>query len=435
MNQLSIENIKTELADTAAYKRLASFFDEGVFTSIAPFAQSSGEPVEAAAGYGEVCGCPVYAFAQNSDICSGAMSKAQAAVIKKVYELALKTGTPIVGMYDSFGARVSEGIDMLTAYGELLNLSGKLAGVVPQIALVTGPCEGTAALLASTADFVIMSEGGSFTISTSGAEAGAQINAKSGTVAAAYKDESEALDAVKNLISMLPQNNLSDAYLAEDMPESDDGSVISAFADGGSFVELYAEYAKNVKIGFARVNGGTVGVVQSEGKLLDVGDCEKWIKLVRFCDAFSIPVITLAGAEGFGSVKEAARLTAAYAEATTVKLTVITGEVYGAFYMAVAGSGASADMTIALDGACVSPVNPEAGLVILYPERLKTDKAGREQALEDFKKNECSALRAAQAGYIDSVAERGDLRKMLAGALDMLSGKREATLPKKHSTL
>lgn len=435
MNQLSIENIKTELQSTAAYRRLAYLFDEGVFTSIVPFAQSAGEPVEAAAGYGEVGGCPVYAFAQNSDICSGAMSKAQAAVIKKVYELALKTGTPVVGIYDSFGARVSEGIDMLTAYGELLNLSGKLAGVVPQISLILGPCEGTAALLASTADFVIMSESGSFTISTSGGDGSAKANAVSGTAAAVYKDEAAALDAVKDLAAMLPQNNLSDAYLAEDIAESDDGSVISAFADGGSFVELYSEFAKNVKIGFARINGGTVGVVQSEGKLLDGGDCEKWVKLVRFCDAFSIPVVTIAGAEGFGSIKEAARLTAAYAEATTVKLTVITGEVYGAFYMAVAGSGASADMTIALDGACVSPVNPEAGLVILYPERLKTDKAGREHALEEFKKNECSALRAAQAGYIDSVADRSELRKILSGALDMLSGKREATLPKKHSTL
>ena len=432
---MSIEKIKAELSGTAAVKRLEALFDEGTMAPIAPYAKSGDGPAEAAAGYGEVTGCPVYAFAQNSDICSGAMSKAQAAKLKKLYELALKTGTPVIGIYDSIGARVGEGAELLTAYGELLNLSGKLAGIVPQISVILGPCEGTAALLASTADFVIMSNDGKFTINTNGEGGSADSNMAAGTIAACANDEFAAIEAAKDLVVMLPQNNLSDAYRTEEIPAMDGGDIISAFADGGSFIELYEGFAKDVKVGFARLDGDTVGVAQTCGGVVDTDGCEKLTKLVRFCDAYSIPVITLADAKGFGCIKAAAKLTAAYAEATTAKITVVTGEAYGAFYMALAGTGASTDMTFALEGASVSPINPEAGIIILSPEKLKTDKAGREQALIDFKANECSAERSAELGYIDSVVDQSELKAALSGALDMLSGKRETTLPKKHSTI
>ena len=432
---MSIEKIKAELSGTAAVKRLEALFDEGTMAPIAPYAKSGDGPAEAAAGYGEVNGCPVYAFAQNSDICSGAMSKAQAAKLKKLYELALKTGTPVIGIYDSIGARVGEGAELLTAYGELLNLSGKLAGIVPQISVILGPCEGTAALLASTADFVIMSNDGKFTINTNGEGGSADSNMAAGTIAACANDEFAAIEAAKDLVVMLPQNNLSDAYRTEEIPAMDGGDIISAFADGGSFIELYEGFAKDVKVGFARIDGDTVGVAQTCGGVVDTDGCEKLTKLVRFCDAYSIPVITLADAKGFGCIKAAAKLTAAYAEATTAKITVVTGEAYGAFYMALAGTGASTDMTFALEGASVSPINPEAGIIILSPEKLKTDKAGREQALIDFKANECSAERSAELGYIDSVVDQSELKAALSGALDMLSGKRETTLPKKHSTI
>lgn len=430
-----IETIKAELAGTSAYKRLETLFDEGTFTQIAPFAKSGDGLAEAAAGFGEVNGCPVYAFAQSGDICGGAMSKAQAAKLKKLYELALKTGTPVVGIYDSAGARVGEGTELLTAYGELLNLSGKLAGVVPQVSVILGPCEGTSALLAATADFVVMSEGGKFTINTNGEGGSCEENKKHGTAAVCAKDEFAAIEAVKNIVVMLPQNNLSEAYETEEIPPMDDGSIISAFADGGSFIELYEGYADSVQTGFARIGGDTVGVIRTTGETIDRKACEKCSKIVRFCDAYSIPVITLADSKGFKCVKSAAKLTAAYAEATTAKITVVTGEAYGAFYMAVAGTGASTDVTFALDGACVSPIAPEAGIIILAPEKLKTDKAGRDKALEEFRANECSALRAAEMGYIDAVVETSELRKTLSDALDMLAGKRETTLPKKHSTL
>ena len=431
---MSIEKIKAELSGTAAYRRLEALFDEGTFSPIAPYARSADSPAEAAAGCGEVNGCTVFAFAQNSDICSGAMSKAQAAKLKKLYELALKTGTPVIGIYDSIGARVNEGVELLTAYGELLNLSGKLAGIVPQISVILGPCEGTAALLASTADFVIMSEEGRFTVATNGEGGSAGENKKNGTAAVCAKDEFAAIEAAKDLVVMLPQNNLSDAYQTEEIPAMDNGDVVSAFVDGGSFVQLYEGFAQNAEVGLARLNGDTVGIVRTSGKM-GADECDKCTRLVRFCDAYSVPVITLADSPCFENIKSAAKLTAAYAEATTAKITVVTGDAFGAFYMAVAGTGASTDVTYALEGACVSPVNPEAGLIILYPERLKTDKAGRQKALEAFRAEECSAERAAEMGYIDSVIEKEELRKTLSSALDMLSGKRETTLPKKHSTL
>ena len=432
---MSIEKIRSELSETSAIKRLEALFDEGTLTQIAPFAKSVDGPAEAAAGYGEVSGCPVYAFAQNSDICSGAMSKAQAAKLKKLYELAFKTGTPVIGIYDSIGARVDEGTALMTAYGELLNLSGKLAGIVPQISVILGPCEGTAALLASTADFVIMSESGKFTINTNGEGGSADENKRHGTAAIVAKDEFSAIEAAKDLVVMLPQNNLSDAYQTEEIPAMDDGSLVSSFADGGSFIELYEGCADNSAAGFAKLQGDTVGIAVTKGGTLDRKDCEKISKLVRFCDAYSIPVVTLADAEDFKCVKSAAKLTAAYAEATTAKITVVTGSAYGAFYMAIAGTGASNDLTFALEGATVSPVNPEAGIIILAPEKLKTDKAGRAAAVEEFRQNECSAQRAAEMGYINSVVAKSELRDVLASALDMLGGKRETTLPKKHSTL
>ena len=431
---MSIEKIKSELAATAGYKRLEALFDEGSFSPIAPFAASVDGPAEASAGFGEIGGCEVYAFAQNSDVCGGAMSKAQAAKIEKVYELALKTGTPVIGIYDSVGARVSQGVDMLQSYGKLLNLSGKLAGVVPQISVVLGPCEGTAALLASEADFVIQSEQGKFTVKTNGDGGSADDNMKHGVIAVKSPDESSALQTAKELVSMLPRNNLSDAFeidIPAPVPSSD---LISEFADGGSFIELYEGSSQNIKTGFVRIDGRTVGVVSTSGEI-DRRCAEKTAKMVRFCDAFSIPVVTLADSTGFRCIKSAAKLTAAYAEATTAKITVVTGQAYGAFYMAAAGTGASTDVTFALENACVSPVNPEAGMIILAPEKLKTDKAGREKALEEFKKEQCSALKAAQQGFIDSVLTKDELRSALVGALTMLSGKREATLPKKHSTL
>ena len=433
--KMSIEKAKAELENSTAYKRLSALFDEGTFSQLAPFTLSGDSYAQVVAGFGEVNGCSCYAFAQNSDICGGAMSKAHAQKLKKVYELALKTGTPVIGMYDSIGAKVSEGVEMLTAYGELLNYSGKLAGIVPQISVILGPCLGSAAVMAASADFIIMSEKGQLTVATNGEGGSADSNKRHGVAAICAADEFAAIEAAKNLLVMLPQNNLSDPYESDELAPVPDSGIVSLFADGGSFIQLYEGYAEQATVGFAKIEGDTVGIVQTNGELLDRRACEKCVKMVRFCDAYSIPVITLADSKGFECIKAASKFTASYAEATTAKICVVTGSAFGAFYMAAAGTGASTDITFALENACVSPIAPEAGIIILSPEKLKTDKAGREKAIEEFKKTECSAMRAAEKGYIDSVAAKEELRDILINALNMLSGKRETTLPKKHSTL
>lgn len=433
--EMSIEEAKAVLENSTAYKRLVSLFDEGSFSQLAPFAMSGDNYAEVVAGYGTVNGCEVYAFAQNCDICGGAMSKAHAAKLKKLYDLALKTGTPVIGLYDSVGARIDEGIDMLTSYGEVLNYSGKLAGIVPQISVVLGPCLGTAAMLATVADFVIVSEEAQLTVNTDGKGGDAKENRQHGVSAVTAKDEFAAIEAAKGLITMFPQNNLSIPYAGDELPVMAGDDIVSVFTDGGSFMELFEGYADAATVGFARVDGDTVGIVKTNGGVLDRQACEKCVKIVRFCDAFSIPVITLADAKGFACVKSAAKLTAAYAEATTAKLTVVTGSAIGAFYLAVAGTGASTDITMALDNATVSPVTPEAGIIILEPQLLKADAEGRKKAIEEFKATKCSAMIAAEKGYIDNVVTKDELRTALSSAIDMLSGKRETTLPKKHSTI
>ena len=219
----------------------------------------------------------MYAFAQNSDVCGGAMSKAQAAKIEKVYELALKTGTPVIGIYDSVGARVSQGVDMLQSYGKLLNLSGKLAGVVPQISVVLGPCEGTAALLASEADFVIQSEQGKFTVKTNGDGGSADDNMKHGVIAVKSPDESSALQTAKELVSMLPRNNLSDAFEIDIPAPVPSGDLISEFADGGSFIELNA-YTGNQDIGKLYADLGDIFYFK-EGDAK--GACENYEKAIE----------------------------------------------------------------------------------------------------------------------------------------------------------
>ena len=431
---MSIEKIKAELSGTAAVKRLEALFDEGTMAPIAPYAKSGDGPAEAAAGYGEVTGCPVYAFAQNSDICSGAMSKAQAAKLKKLYELALKTGTPVIGIYDSIGARVGEGAELLTAYGELLNLSGKLAGIVPQISVILGPCEGTAALLASTADFVIMSNDGKFTINTNGEGGSADSNMAAGTIAACANDEFAAIEAAKDLVVMLPQNNLSDAYRTEEIPAMDGGDIISAFADGGSFIELYEGFAKDVKVGFARLDGDTVGVAQTCGGVVDTDGCEKLTKLVRFCDAFSLPVITIVDAEKFSCLNDASALISVYADATTAKIAVVSGTAVGAVYIALAGATSGADLVYALPEAIVSPVAPKAAAFILDESIGDAPAAEQEARAMAYVKANLSAAKAAEDGYVDDIVEQTQLREKLVSAIDMLSSKRVSTLPKKHTT-
>lgn len=437
---MSIEKInqaKAEIASTSAYKTITEFFDAESFCEIDAFAKSGDGFAEVVAGFGTVEGMPVYAFAQNSDICGGAMSKAQAAKLKKLYDLALKTGAPVVGFYDSVGGRLSQGTELLAGCGEVLNSAAALSGVVPQISIVLGTCLGTNALNAVSADVVIMSEKAQLSLSVTGENSSAEYNAENGIAAVVAKDTQEAIAMAKELMLYLPSNNLNMAPQSfEEAPAEDGcGCIVSRTIDGSSKFKLYDKYGKKANVRLARLGGQVVGIVATKGGMLDCNATTKIAKFVRFCDAFSLPVLSFVNCTGFESIKSAAKAASAYAEATTVKISVVTGKAVGSAYIALAGTGANADVVYALPDAVISPVNVEAAAFIMAPETMKVPVEQQSKTAEKFAEENLSAFNAAQNGYVDGIVEEAQLRQTLISALDMLSGKRVPTLSKKHSTI
>ena len=437
-----LQETKAANAQTKAYQRLQLLFDEGTCVEIDSFTKSGDGRAEAAAGFGSVDGCPVYAFAQNSDVEGGAMSKAQAAKICKVYELAEKTGAPVVGIYDSIGARLNESCEMLAAYGDVMLKANNLSGVVPQIAVIAGPCLGASSMIAAAADVVIMSEDGQFALQTNGEGGDLKEASESGLVHLTAKDDKEAVAKARELITLLPSNNLSGAPITDfaDSAAETDGesgaSIIAAVMDQDSFIEFQAGFGAGFIAGLAKLGGNTVGVVASEEKTADGKACEKAARLVRFCDAFAIPVITFVNAESFCCIKAACKLTNAYAEATTAKISVITGEAYGAVYMALAGAAAGVDVAYAWPTASISALNPTTAAVMLWSDKLKgssnptTDRA---KLIAEYKDQEACPFKAAGDGFVQDVIEPSETRLKLYAALDMLAGKRVTRLPKKHA--
>ena len=437
-----LQETKAANAQTKAYQRLQLLFDEGTFVEIDSFTKSGDGRAEAAAGFGSVDGCPVYAFAQNSDVEGGAMSKAQAAKICKVYELAEKTGAPVVGIYDSIGARLNESCEMLAAYGDVMLKANNLSGVVPQIAVIAGPCLGASSMIAEAADVVIMSEDGQFALQTNGEGGDLKEASESGLVHLTAKDDKEAVAKARELITLLPSNNLSGAPITDfaDSAAETDGesgaSIIAAVMDQDSFIEFQAGFGAGFITGLAKLGGNTVGVVASEEKTADGKACEKAARLVRFCDAFAIPVITFVNAESFCCIKAACKLTNAYAEATTAKISVITGEAYGAVYMALAGAAAGVDVAYAWPTASISALNPTTAAVMLWSDKLKGSSnptADRANLIAEYKDQEACPFKAAGDGFVQDVIEPSETRLKLYAALDMLAGKRVTRLPKKHA--
>ncbi|MGN0452591.1 MAG: carboxyl transferase domain-containing protein [Ruminococcus sp.] len=412
----------------SAEQLMLSLFDDGVYTEVSPSLYSDGVEAEAVAAFGKVCGQLVYAFAQSDDRCSGAMSVAQANKLKKLYALALKTGSPIVGFYKDATSRLSEGNMLLDSLGELLCASSQLSGVVPQISVVLGKCVSTMALLAANADFVVKTEDAVLSISES------CCTGKKST-AVSVKSDSAAVDAVVNLLSYLPSNNLSPLPFADEVSADACTDFDTAF-DMNSKLQLFEGVFDDAEIAFQRIMGNSVGTVKTLGKKLSSKTAKKIASFVRFCDAFSIPVITAVDTEGFQCLGGAKVLLSAYAEATTAKISVITGQAVGMGYLSLAGKGARADYILALSGAVVSPVSPEGAAYIALGDKLTTVALDEQEALiKDYIKAELSAENSAKQGYIDGVIPASELRNKLANYLDVLSGKREDTLPKKHTTV
>jgi len=419
------------LESSQARARLLRLFDDSTFVEIDRLARSGDKPAEVVAGYGTVDGCPVYAFAQDRDVNLGAIGKAQADKICKVLALAAQNGVPVVGIFDSDGAKLGEGIDAMDAIAEILRASNNISGVVPQIVVVAGACVGSAAVIAANADIVIAAKGADYYLNPGD---------ENGTADIVAEDADAAVDKARELITLLPSNNLSMPLSFEmdnaPMLECDSISgVIEAVADSGTAVVL-GDGAN--KTALARVNGTVCGIVAIAEQKLSDSEAARVARFVRMCDGFSLPVVTFVDCEGFASISGAAKLSHAYAEATTAKVTVIAGKAYGSAYIAVAGKSAGADVVLAWPTAVILPLAPEAAIHIFWKDRLQNltnPVEERKKLAEEFAETEGDAVSAATKGYVTDVIAPSETKSKLTAVLDMLAGKRVSRLPKKHSNI
>ncbi len=438
--------------NSPARQLLAKLFDDNVYQEIGAYVKEKNELAAVVTVYGYVNGNPVYAFAQDKSIENGAVSMAQAEKISKLYGLAAKTGSPVIGIYDSNGAFMDGTAASLNAYSMMLEQTSALSGVVPQIAIIAGVCAGTAAVMACAADFVIMAEEAELFFTPNIEQSSAKVCAKNGISALTAKTPEEAVAQARNLINVLPLNNMSYTPCMEyEEPTVAAGtelaSYVESIADGGSIQEVYADYAETAYTALATVSGSTVAIIatnKTNAKLTET-DCTKISRFVRTCDAFSIPVITLVDTAGFsgsaetetaGSVRALTRLAGSYAEATTPKISVITGTAVGAVFVALAGKGCNADFSYAFENACIAPLMPETAVEFLWHDKLKgcdNLQAKRKELAEEYANTIASAESAAGLGCIDEIITPAELRNAVSKALSMLEGKRVTNLPKKHN--
>lgn len=440
--------------DCQARTRLSYLFDDGKYTEINSYAKENDCLTGVVTAYGYVNGNAVYAFSQDKSINNGAVGPAHAAKIAKLYSLAAKTGTPVIGIHDSNGAFVNGTAESLTAYGELINAASVISGVVPQISVVAGTCAGSAALFACSSDFIIMTKDAeffmtpAFTKENSGSASDAAAN---GIVAAVCDDDKAAIEKAKELINLMPVNNLAPLPMFEyNEPETavsaDFNSLINGVCDAESIIELYAEFGKASYTALATVNGATVGIAatnKTSDKLTDA-DCSKLSRFIRTCDAFAVPVITFVDTEGFDAadaisgVKSMTQLANCYAEATTAKISVITGKAVGPAFIALAGKDISSDFTYIWESACVSPLAPLSAVEFLWHDKLKGAadvNAKRNELAEEYKVTLASAESAAASGAVDEIISASSTREAIISALDILSSKRVTKLPKKHNNI
>ncbi len=378
--------------NSKALKRLETLSDDGSFTEIDAYAKSADGSVEVVAGFGTVNECAVYAFSQDVTVDSGAVSVAQCAKIKKIYELALKTGCPVIGVYDSNGVKLTEGFEVMNAYGDLVKASTSMSGVCPQISIVAGSCLGTSALIANMADVVVAVKDADFYV-TAPSEDYCQKKAMKQELliffAILLKMQWHRL---KILLRFFRQITLPLSLFEFEAPstfanDGDDAmAVINSIADANSVVELKGGYSeKKCKTALATVMGTTVGFVAFEGEPICPCCSYKAEAMVKLCDAYSIPVVTLVNANGTvnkpGKENQCltafTKLTSAYATATTPKISVITGNAVGLAYIVLAGKGSNADFTFAWDKSVASPLPTESAVQFLFNDRLANSKASK----------------------------------------------------------
>ena len=437
------------------------------------------------AGHGLIDGRQVFAFAQDFTVFGGSLSETNAAKIVKIMDLAVKLGSPIVGLNDSGGARIQEGVLSLAGYADIFLRNTLASGVVPQISAIMGPCAGGAVYSPAITDFTIMVRNTSYMFVTgpdvlktvtheevTKEELGgaATHNATSGVAHFAVDDDRECLALVRELLSFLPSNNLDDAPRSRsgDSPDREDAALdrlvpaapnqpydmldlIHSVADDENFLEVHQHYARNIIVGFARLDGRPVGIVANQpavlGGTLDIDASIKGARFVRFCDAFNIPLVTLEDVPGFlpgtvqeygGIIKHGAKLLYAYAEATVPKVTVITRKAYGGAYCVMSSKHIRTDFNYAWPTAELAVMGPEGAVNILYKRELEAaaDPArARAEKVEEFREKFANPFVAASRGFIDEVIRPRETRRKLVTTLRNLENKRDKNPPKKHGNI
>lgn len=446
--------------NSPARKRLELLFDDGVYTEINSFTKEKDSLAGVISAYGYVNGNPVYAFSQDKSVNGGAVGTAHAQKIAKLYSLAAKTGIPVVGIHDSNGAFVDGSADSLTAYSEMISAASVISGVVPQISAIMGTCAGSAAILACSADFVVMSENSEFFVAPpfdtkKNGVGTAAACAKAGVAHAVCKTDEDTIAKVKEILNLLPSNNLSSAPVFEFEENNtvcaanDLKSIVDSITDPQTAVELSADFGTASYTALAAAAGSSVGIIATNksDSRLTADDCDKLARFIRMCDAFSLPIITIVDTEGFeadseaelaGSVRDMTKLANCYAEATTVKISVITGKAVGPAFVALAGKNLNTDFTFAWENAVIAPLSPVTAVEFLWHDKLKNAEnlaARRNELADEFAKTIASAQSAAERNAVDEVIAPEDTRKTIVSALDILSGKRVSKLPKKHSNI
>jgi propionyl-CoA carboxylase beta chain len=436
-------------------------------------------------GYGRVDGRLVYVFAQDFTVFGGSLSEANAEKICKVMDLAMRNGAPVVGLNDSGGARIQEGVMSLKGYADVFLRNTLASGVVPQISAIMGPCAGGAVYSPAITDFIFMTKDSSYMFVTgpdvirtvtheevTKEELGGALthNSTSGVAHFVAADDQECLAMIRELLSFLPLNNVDDpprrassdpAERAEErlnhlVPAEatrpyDIKEVIGLVVDDGYFFEVQEHYAKNLVVGFARLAGQPVGVVANQpavlAGVLDINASDKGARFVRFCDCFNIPLLTFEDVPGFlpgtqqefgGIIRHGAKLLFAFAEATVPKITVITRKAYGGAYCVMASKHIRTDVNYAYPTAEIAVMGPEGAVNIVYRRELAAaqDAAGeRSKRVEEFRERYANPWIAAERGWIDAVIEPRLTRPKLIAALEMLENKRDANPPKKHGNI
>ena len=436
-------------------------------------------------GYGAIDSRLVYVYSQDFTVFGGSLSRVVADKICKVMDMALKNGAPIIGINDSGGARIQEGVDSLAGYGEIFQRNVMASGVVPQITAILGPCAGGAVYSPAITDFIFMLKTNSYMFITGpdviktvtheevsketlgGAETHAS---RSGVAHFAAGSEKDCLLMIRDLIGFLPGNNQEDPpfrpntddplrrdkrlrTLIPDNPNRpyDMKELITAVVDEGYFYEVHAEFARNILVGFAHLGGRSVGIVANQpanlAGCLDINAAVKAARFIRFCDCFNIPVVTFVDVPGFlpgteqeyhGIIRHGAKLLYAYAEATVPKVTVVTRKAYGGGYIVMASKHLRGDINFAYPTAEIAVMGPEGAINIVFRDELQkaADPANtREQLIGKYRDTFANPFKAAESGYIDGIIYPEETRPTLIRALDMLKNKQDHHPPKKHGNI